>query len=427
MHLQPTDIRPRRIGFVATRFAGTDGVSLEAEKWAQVLERMGHTCYYFTGLSDRPSERTMLVPEALFTYPDVRSVYISAFTERIRLPRLTRLTHDLAQHLKAKLAEFVLAFDIDLLLPQNALTIPMNIPLGLALTEYIAETGIPVVAHHHDFYWERQRYLVNSISDYLRTAFPPDLPSIKHVVINSQAASQLSLRAGISAMLIPNVMDFEHPPAPADGYVHDLRRNLNLSPDERLYLQPTRIVQRKGIEHAIELTKRMGLTARLVVSHASGDERDDYERRVRDYAEMLGVSVNFVSDIIRHERGLTPDGRKIYALGDVYHQADLVTYPSTIEGFGNAFLEAIYFRRPVVVNNYSIFDLDIKPKGFRVIQFDGYVTADTVRQAREVVENADLAAEMAEHNYQLGLRYYAYDMLERHLRTLLTEIFGELS
>jgi lactate dehydrogenase-like 2-hydroxyacid dehydrogenase len=30
-----------RVGFISTRFAGTDGVSLEAAKWAEVLERLG--------------------------------------------------------------------------------------------------------------------------------------------------------------------------------------------------------------------------------------------------------------------------------------------------------------------------------------------------------------------------------------------------
>ncbi len=61
---------------------------------------------------------------------------------------------------------------------ENALTIPINLPLGLALTEFIAETGYPVIAHHHDFYWERQRFLNNSVNDYLAAAFPPNLPSI---------------------------------------------------------------------------------------------------------------------------------------------------------------------------------------------------------------------------------------------------------
>jgi glycosyltransferase involved in cell wall biosynthesis len=132
-----------------------------------------------------------------------------------------------------------------------------------------------------------------------------------------------------------------------------------------------------------------------------------------------------VSDIIRRERGLTKDGWKIYALEDVYLQSDLVTYPSSIEGFGNAFLEGVYFGKPIVVNNYSIFDLDIKPKGFRVIEFDGYITDETVRQTLNVLENPALAQEMAAHNYELGRRYYSYATLERHLETLLSGCFGE--
>ena len=30
------------VGFVSTRFSGIDGVSLEAAKWAEVLEDLGH-------------------------------------------------------------------------------------------------------------------------------------------------------------------------------------------------------------------------------------------------------------------------------------------------------------------------------------------------------------------------------------------------
>lgn len=413
------------IGFVSTRFSGIDGVSLETRKWATVLERLGHTCFYFAGSSDQAVARSYIVPEALFTHPDIRLIYTKAFTSSFRPMEITRLIYDLKGHLKERIAAFVREFEIDVIISENALTIPMNIPLGIALTEYIAEVNIPTIAHHHDFYWERQRYLMNCVQDYLNMAFPPRLPAIHHVVINSLAAMQLSLRTGASAMLIPNVMDFEHPPATLDSYVSDLRQALGILPGERLILQPTRVVQRKGIEHAIELLRRLGLEARLIISHASGDELDDYEKRVHDYAQLMGVPVNFVSDNIRHERGLTRDGRKIFALEDAYLEADLVTYPSNVEGFGNAFLEAIYYRKPVVVNKYSIFDLDIKPKGFQVIEFEGYITEATVQQTRQVLEDPQHFLPIAEHNYRLGKRYYSYAMLERHLKTLLSDCFGE--
>lgn len=398
---------------------------METEKWAAVLEGMGHSCFYFAGSSDRPAGRSRTVPEALFMHPDVRAIYEIALMERARPLNITRLVTKLKDYLKEQLVAFVRDYDIELLVAENSLTIPMNIPLGLALTEYIAESGKGVIAHHHDFYWERQRYLVNCVQDYLDMAFPPKLPSIHHVVINSLAARQLGLRTGVSALLIPNVMDFDHPPSLPDDYTRQLRQDLGVTPDEYLFLQPTRVVQRKGIEHAIELSRRVGANAHLVISHASGDERDDYERRVREYAQLMEVPVSFVADLIRPQRGWTPDGRKVYSLSDVFVQADLVTYPSTIEGFGNAFLEAIYFRRPIVVNDYSIFDVDIKPKGFKVIEFAGYITEDTVSQARRVLEDPELSAQIVDHNYKLGKRHYSFSVLERLLQTLLGNIFGE--
>jgi glycosyltransferase involved in cell wall biosynthesis len=361
----------------------------------------------------------------LFTHPDIQAIYGTAFSQRTRPPEITRLVHQLKDHLKERIYAFVRDFDIELLIPQNALAIPMNIPLGLALTEFIAETSFPTIAHHHDFFWERKRFLANCVWDYLNMAFPPHLPSIRHVVINSSAANQLSLRTGISSLLVPNVMDFDHPPLPPDEYARDVRQTLGMLPDEKLFLQPTRVVQRKGIEHAIELVNRLGIKARLVISHAAGDEGDDYERRVREFAKLLQVQTNFVSDIIKDQRGQTQDGRKIYTLGDVYPQADLVTYPSDIEGFGNAFLEAIYFRRPIVVNNYSIFDTDIKPKGFRVIEFDGFVMDETVQRVQQVLHDPQLTQEMTEYNYKLAQCHYSYAVLERRLQTLIADCFGE--
>ena len=157
----------------------------------------------------------------------------------------------------------------------------------------------------------------------------------------------------------------------------------------------------------------------VVISHASGDEGYDYEQRLKDYSRLMGVNTLFVSDIINEHRGQTADGRKIYTLQDIYPYADLVTYPSTFEGFGNAFLEAIYFRKSIVVNAYSIYTKDIKPKGFSVIEIDGFVTPDAVEKTKLVLDNPQLRREMVEHNYELGLKYFSYSVLHRGLRGFL--------
>ncbi|MGD9044479.1 MAG: glycosyltransferase family 4 protein [Desulfobacterales bacterium] len=416
-----TTDRVKNVGFISTRIAGTDGVSLELEKWAEVFKKFGWTSYYFAGELDRPPERSYLVEEAHFTHPAIKEIHNSVFGVTTRERALSKKIYQLAIKIKDHLYDFVKKYNIDLIIPQNALTIPMNIPLGIAITEFIAETHIHTIAHHHDFYWERDRFMVNAVSDYLRMAFPPVLPSIEHVVINSVADTQLSLRTGISSHIIYNVMDFDNPPEPPDEYTFDVRQALGIGDDELFVLQPTRVVQRKGIEHAIELVHRLGRKAKLVISHASGDEGWDYEQRLKEYSQLMNVNTIFVSDIINEERGSTADGRKIYTLEDIYPYADLVTYPSTFEGFGNAFLETLYFKKPIVVNTYSIYLKDIKPKGFKVIEIDGYVTDKAVEQTMQVLDNPELRQEMVEHDYALAKKYFSYNVLHQSLRNYMVQ------
>lgn len=414
----------KRIGFIGTRFAGTDGVSLETFKWAKVLRDEGHECYYMAGELETPANRSLLVPDCHFRNERIWSIHEACFGHTTRSKEISELTEECKRGIKERIYEYVEKYKIDVLVPENAITIPFNIPLGLAISEFMMESKIKMIAHHHDFYWERARFLQNACWDYLATGFPPNLFMAQHAVLNSSQHHQLSLRRGLSAVIVPNVMDFNHEPSPADEYSQDIREQLGIAPDEVFVLQPTRIVKRKGIEHAIELVHRLGRPAKLVISHAAGDEGDEYYSRVLQYAELLNVDLVLCADNVSEERGTLPGGRKIYTLADMYQRCDLVTYPSYIEGFGNAFLEALYYRRPIVVNDYSIYKYDIKPKGFRSIEMDGYISDKTIRDTCEILDNPSRAAEIADHNYQLAERYFSFEILRTQLNAMLTECFG---
>jgi len=156
-----------RIGFVSTRFSGTDGVSLESAKWARILWDHRHVSYWYAGKLDRDPGASMLVPEAYFYDRDNVWINERAFGIRQRLPELTRKIYEVAEHLKHTLYEFKTQFEIEILVVENALCLPMHIPLGVALTHFIAETATPTIAHHHDFYWERPRFSVNAVGDFL--------------------------------------------------------------------------------------------------------------------------------------------------------------------------------------------------------------------------------------------------------------------
>ena len=408
-------------GFISTRIAGTDGVSLEIAKWANVFENEGITCFYFAGELDRPEDCSYLAEEAHFKHPDIKEINNNCFGVSMRSRYITKKIYTMRRKIKDHLYKFIEKYNIDLLILENALSIPLNIPLGIAITELISEPGMPAIAHHHYFFWERQYFKVGAVWEYLNMAFPPKLPSIKHVVINSSADNQLSLRTGNSGIVIPNVMDFENPPVIVDDYARDVRKDLGIEDDELFILQPTRVVRRKGIELAIELVNKLGMKAKLVISHASGDEGYGYEQRIQEYAKLLNVNCVFVSDIINEFRGYTETGKKIYALNDIYPHADLVTYPSSLEGFGYAFLETIYFSKPIVVNTYSIYSIDIKPKGFSAIELNGYVTDRAVRQVKKVLEDEKFRKKMVAHNYEIAKGYYSYSILHQKLKSLLLE------
>jgi glycosyltransferase involved in cell wall biosynthesis len=416
----------RRIGFVSTRFKGTDGVSLETLKWRQVLEKMGYDCCFFSGFSDWEAEKSVVVEEAFFGHPHILDIQDRCFGSTVRTESLSGEIQAVRFRLKRALYDFVEAFGIDLIIAENALTIPMNIPLGLAITEFIAETGIPAIAHHHDFAWERQRFSVNCIEDYLSMSFPPRLHTINHVVINSEARQQLSFRCGLSSTIIPNVFDFDSQPPPMDNYARFMREDLEIEDGELLLLQPTRVVARKGIEHAIELASRLkNRRAHLLISHQERDEGSEYFQRTMDYADLLGVNVIVRPDIIGAERGLSEKGERKYSLWDCYHNADFVTYPSTYEGFGNAFLEALWFRKPILVNRYSIFQEDIEPLDFDVVVMDTYITPETVDTVTAILDSPEAVEIMTAKNFELGKHFFSFKLLEQRLRQVLMN-FGQL-
>ena len=408
----------KRIGFVSTRIAGTDGVSLETYKWYQVLERNGYECFFFAGELDTPIEQSMLEPKAHFEDPDMLEIHSACFGATTRKTSLSSKIQALKDHLKSRLYEFCDEFKIDLLVPENVLAIPINIPLGLAITELVAETGIPTVAHHHDFSWERKRFLINGVQDYIQHSFPPNLRSMRHVVINSEASRQLSHRRGISNTVIHNVFDFATPPPPPpNGKL--LRKELGFEDEDLFVLQPTRVVPRKWIERAVELVSLLGLKRpRLVVSHESGDEGDLYAHRIVEYAERLGVTVMYIGEKVGSAHCFKARCDRKYTIDDAYQNADLVTYPSGYEGFGNAFVEAIYFKKPIVVNRYSIYVEDIEPCGFEVIPFEAFITSEVIDRIRRLLEPEKLSRAV-ETNYELGKRFFSYEVLEKELLPLV--------
>jgi glycosyltransferase involved in cell wall biosynthesis len=411
----------RRALTLATRLSGTDGVSLEADKMARALAARGFETVDCAGEVARPG--ALCIPEMHFRDPVAVELGERAFGGRPPDPDLPARLEERARTLEEFLREVVRDVHPDLLIVQNAWAIPMQLPLARALALTAEGTGLPVLSHEHDYAWERERFAACRVPAFLERYFPYHGERVVHLSINGPARRELHARRGIDALLLPNVMDFDAAPRNVDAYGEDFREAAGLAPEQRLFLQPTRVVPRKGIERAVDLLAGLDDPRNvLLISHDAGDEGFAYLERLRSYALERGVDLRTLGDRVGHARGTGSDGRKRYALSDAYLQADFVTFPSLYEGFGNALLETVAFRRPALVNRFPVYVADIAPKGFRFVEIDGAVTADAVRRVRDLLEDGDAVRAMTEHNLALARRHYGLDTLQRVVGEALTRL-----
>jgi glycosyltransferase involved in cell wall biosynthesis len=314
------------------------------------------------------------------------------------------------------------------LLSENASALPCHLSMGIGIRLAVDSMDIPIVTHDHDYAWERgTRYdsPFQEIENLVHDTFPlRSEPHVRHAVINSAAQAEIKRRFDIDAYVVPNVMDFDSPFGVPDEYNGDLLEKIGFNHDDIPVFQITRIVERKGIEVAIELIGQLDdPRIKLVITgSAADDQRKGYFKRLVDQIDEQGVGdrVRFAYHRILSHRGQSPEGQKIYSLADAYASSVACTYFSTYEGFGNAFVEAILAKRPVFVNNYKpVFWPDIGSKGFKCVMLeDNELTDEAIAEVDEILHNPELRKEMAEHNFQLGREHFSFAVLQDKLEEL---------
>jgi glycosyltransferase involved in cell wall biosynthesis len=203
-----------------------------------------------------------------------------------------------------------------------------------------------------------------------------------------------------------------------------MRAELGMNEHGLLVVQPTRVVPRKGIELAIELVGRLGdPDAVLLITSPAGDEGLDYLVELERQAEKAKVRLRYAADRFEPDLEGKPVG-PAHTLHDAYLAADLITYPSLYEGYGNALIEAIFYGKPVVVNRYSVYVADIAPLGLEFVEIDGEITDATVAEVRRAISDPERQARIAARNFEIARRRLSYKVLRRRLRRLLGEVEG---
>jgi len=439
------------------RVGETDGVSLEMDKWKKVLENMGHKVYFIagsTGTSDG-----YVVPEMNYRFEEDLKIERNAYLKLEDYQdedELIRVIRKLTLKIEEGLKKILIENKIDLIVPNNILSIGRSIPTAMAFTKVIKELGIRCIGHHHDFYWERKNFsqpTCNFVRKALEEYYPPKDDLISHVVINSIVQKELKVRRNLDSVVIPNVFDFDEKLWDADNYNKDFREKLGIKDNDILMLQATRVTNRKAIELAIDVVGEMQRKenrkileevklyngqsfkedSRFVLVLAGMIETaDDYVERLKTKAKVSNVELLFVNNLVEHSR-CTKNNNKMYSLWDTYVFADIITYPSIQEGWGNQFLEGLFAKKPMLVFEYDVYKENIKGKGFEVIslgdkyELDEYglakVDKKVIRYAAgeciKLLIDKDCREKMVEKNFQLGREFLSHKSLKEKLTLII--------
>lgn len=449
----------KRILFAHFRVGMTDGVSLEIAKRETILKRKGFTVATAAGPGSTGAE--YILNSLDFNSAAARKIADNAFGEIQDYPDEQSLMDEieqLAKKVETELENIIKEFQPDFLFIHNIFSHGRHIAAASAFRKALVKFRIPALATHHDFYWERDQYRYpscHSIRAFIELNTPPEIPGLKHAVINSLAAQELKERTGIEAMIFPDTLDFSAPPWLKDSWNSNLPVEAGFDENDIIVLQATRIVRRKGIELIIPVLKELNSPSRLkslvgkklyngkvatkdsrffyLIAGYAEEDAEEYLRSLEDLLASEKIPHQFIGDIVAAER-LEEDGRRIYSLFDVYPYADIVSYPSLYEGWGNQFLEAVFARKPVMIFEYPVFKSDIKDKGYAVISMgdraepgrenDLFVLPDGIVEkiADELISTLinPETPEILDINFKIGNAYNSFMVLESLLNQGMT-------
>ena len=364
------------------------------------------------------------------------------------------------EHLAEKIEKAFLDYhkqeQFDVLLIHNVFSLALHLPASKAFARVIEKINIPVIVTHHDFYWERYMYqqpASDFVKNFLELYVPFKHENIIHVCINSLAQRDLKAKREITSRVFPDVFNFKQEPWTIDEYNADFLKRIGAKKNDLIVLQATRIVPRKGIELAVQFVQELELQKEKLIGMSlyNGKKitKDSsilfvlagypeqfahaYVKKLNEEIKRSGIHARLVYDMIDAQRCTSEHGQKKYSLWDAYVFADIVTYPSLWEGWGNQFIEAVFAQKPIVIFEYPVFTVDIKKEGYHVISL-----GDRVQNKNEhglvfinqrTIENSvahacsvltsEKTKDLLQENFEIGLHYHGHHVLQEFLGSLI--------
>lgn len=451
-------ISKKTIAICHYRIGGIDGTSLVIFKRKRALEEMGYRVVLIAG--PRESVADYNIPLLEFDRPSIVKIKENAFFDFKDYASEKDLLTDIEKVSDAIKKEFLKIHKkekFDCLFFHNIFSHGRHISAAKACYEFARENNIKTVAVNHDFYFagsyaDIYKPQTPLIKKYLKQFVPPRDNFIKHITINSINQKILKQKTGLPSDILADMFDFKQAEWKKDKYNSDLLQSCGINENDLVILQATRIVRRKGIELAIDFVaelekikkslvgkslyngKKITENSKFVFVLANYIEPSDqnYGKALKKKIKEVGIKAKFINSHIGRCRD-QKNGKKIYSLWDIYARADLVTFPSIWEGWGNQFIEAVFAKKPILVFEYPVFKADIRKEGYKIISLGDKLAKNDKNGLRQVSKNKITEAseeaikwltdknlkKTLERNYQIGKKFHNRQMIKDFFKNKL--------
>ena len=257
----------------------------------------------------------------------------------------------------------------DCLIWAHNLGLGRNLCLARELTFTCHCRGIPLMAHHHDWWFENRWHHFTAMRepgfrklDAVAKAILASSHCIAHVAINHADAMVLEKRfPGLSGWL-PNPIE---PTTPASVARVDAARawlGQQLGEHAPVWLLPCRLLRRKNIAESLLLTRWLRPDAWLVTTGGvSSAEEQVYADKLAASAQQHGWRLRL--GILGDDEDEKPSVRELLAASEA------VLLTSLQEGFGLPFLEAAAAKRPLLARALPNIAPDLAKFGFKFPQY----------------------------------------------------------
>ncbi|NJL55385.1 glycosyltransferase [bacterium] len=329
---------------------GIGGVEVTMYHHARGLAALGYTVRVISGHGQDFDARIHTVVEPLLnsTHPDVLAAKRSLDQGQIP-PNFDALVERMVTALDGALAGCTVC------IAHNVPTLNKNLPLSVALAQYVVSHPTRLLAWCHDLAWTNPQYLPELHDGYPWDVLREPWPDATYVTVSEPRRHEVAQLLGIPSesvvVAVPGVdpAEFYHW-TPTTAYITE---TLNLLDADGLLLLPARLTRRKNVAFGLRVLKALrqisGRDFRLIVTGPPGPHNPTNPGYLGELLALrdelhLNESAHFLYALGEGSEPLVPDNSTI---ANLYHMADALFFPSLQEGFGIPVVEAGFAGLPV--------------------------------------------------------------------------------